>query len=284
MKAVLAPILVALLSSGAVFAAPPQPSLEPSAVNAIKQLEQDMGDAMMRVDLPRLREIYADDFAAFGGAGKVITKQDVISDFGSLHDRLKWFENGPMDVQVFGDIAMAHGSVKEIRVKNGKDTSGAFAWMDLLERRGGKWAVARSAGAKVALAADQPNSSSQDAVEIEAINRVEQELGDAMVAVDLEKIGQAFADDWAGIGSAGKRVAKAQVLEDFKSGHRKLLSFELAPMTVRVLGNVALVQGAANEQRAQDGKETSGNFVFMDLVEKRSGQWVIVRTMGARLE
>src|SRR5215831_14466463 len=74
MKAVLAPILFALLSGGAVFAAPPQPSIEPGAVNAIKQLEQEMGDAMIRVDLAKLREVYADDFVAFGGAGKVITK------------------------------------------------------------------------------------------------------------------------------------------------------------------------------------------------------------------
>jgi len=32
-------------------------------VNAIKQLEQDMGDAMVRVDIAKLSQIYADDCA-----------------------------------------------------------------------------------------------------------------------------------------------------------------------------------------------------------------------------
>src|SRR6516162_4726622 len=54
--------------------------------------------------------------------------------FASFHDKLEWFENGPMDVQVFGNVAVAQGSVKEKRSRNGKDTSGEFAWMDLLEK------------------------------------------------------------------------------------------------------------------------------------------------------
>jgi hypothetical protein len=33
--------------------------------------------------------------------------------------------------------------------KSGKDVSGNFVWMELLENRAGKWAVVRSAGARV---------------------------------------------------------------------------------------------------------------------------------------
>jgi hypothetical protein len=32
-----------------------------------------------------------------------------------------------------------------------------------------------------------------------------------------------------------------------------------------------------------DGKDISGEFVYMDLLEKRAGKWVIVRTLGARV-
>jgi ketosteroid isomerase-like protein len=118
-------------------------------VNALKQLEQDMGDAMVRVDIDRLNQIYADDFATIGSSGKVITKKDLLQDFESFHDKLVSFENGPMDVQVFGDVAVVHGSVTEKRIRDGKDTSGQFVWMDLLKKRDGKWVVVRSAGAKV---------------------------------------------------------------------------------------------------------------------------------------
>jgi ketosteroid isomerase-like protein len=132
-----------------VLAGPAQPSKDPAAVNAVKQLEQDMGDAMVRVDIDKLNQIYADDFATVGSSGRIITKKDLLRDFESFHDKLESFENGPIDVQVFGDVAVAYASVTEKRIRDGKDSSGEFVWMDLLEKRAGKWVIVRSAGARL---------------------------------------------------------------------------------------------------------------------------------------
>jgi hypothetical protein len=52
-------------------------------------------------------------------------------------------------VQVFGNVAVACASVKEKRTRDGKDTSGEFVWVDLLEKRAGKWVVVRTAGARL---------------------------------------------------------------------------------------------------------------------------------------
>jgi ketosteroid isomerase-like protein len=104
---------------------------------------------MVRGDIAKLGQIYADDFATIGSSGKMITKKDILGDFESFHDKLESFENGPMDVQVFGTVAVVHGSVTEKRIRDGKDTGGEFVWMDLLEKRAGKWVVVRSAGARV---------------------------------------------------------------------------------------------------------------------------------------
>ena len=146
-------LTVLLLSTcgciGVVLAGSPQPSKDPAVVNTLKQLEQDMGDAMVHVDIDKLNQIYADDFATIGSSGKIITKTDLLRDFESLHDKLESFENGPMDVQVFGNVAVVHGGVSEKRIRDGKDTSGEFVWMDLLEKRAGKWVVVRSAGTRV---------------------------------------------------------------------------------------------------------------------------------------
>jgi ketosteroid isomerase-like protein len=119
------------------------------AVDTIKQLEQEMGNAMIAGDIQKLSQIYADDFATVGSSGKVITKETLLSDFKSFHDKLLWFENGPMNVQVYGNVAVASASVKEKRTRDGKDTSGEFVWMDLLENRDGKWVVVRSEGARL---------------------------------------------------------------------------------------------------------------------------------------
>ena len=149
MKKLIVSVLFACTCAGLVSAQPPQPSKDPTDVNTIKQLEQDMGDAMVRVDIGKLSQIYADDFATVGSSGKVVTKEDLLHDFDSFHDKLESFENGPIEVQVFGDVAVASGSVSERRMRDGKQTGGDFVWMDLLEKRAGKWVVVRSAGARV---------------------------------------------------------------------------------------------------------------------------------------
>ena len=272
--------MIIVLTSLIAFVPSQTKAKDTSDVDAVKQVEQTMGSAMVAGDVDKLSQIYADNFATVGSDGKVVTKETLLTDFESFHDKLEWFENGPMDVQVFGDVALAQGSVKERRSRNGKDTSGEFAWMDLLEKHAGKWVVVRSAGARL-VSADSPKAQSQDPNVVESIKQFEQEIGDAMVARNVEKLNQTYADDWATIGSSGKVFTKESLLDDFKSGKHNLVSFENGPMNVRVFGNVAVVQASVKEKRIQDGKDISGQFVFMDLLKKRDGKWVVVRTLAA---
>jgi ketosteroid isomerase-like protein len=125
------------------------PASDSTDVDAIKQLGQDMGNAMVAGDIDKLNQIYADDWATVASSGKIVTKENLLGDFKSFHDKLEWFENGPIDVQVYGDVAVANGIVKEKRNRDGKDTSGEFVYMDLLKKRAGKWVVVRSAAARV---------------------------------------------------------------------------------------------------------------------------------------
>jgi ketosteroid isomerase-like protein len=269
-------IAIVLISSLAVFLSPAQ-SKDPTDLAAVKQVEQSMGDAMVAGNIDKLNQIYADDFATVGSSGEITTKQNLVSDFESFHDNLEWYEDGPMDVQVFGNVAVAQGFVKEKRSRNGKDSSGQFLWQDLLQKRAGKWVVWRSAAARV------PEAQSQDPVVVATVKKFEKDVGDAMVAVDIDKINQTYADDWATIGSSGEIFTKEGLLSDFRSGKHKLVSFELGPIDAQVLGDVAVVQASVTEKRIQHGKDISGQFVFMDLLKKREGKWVIVRTLGARV-
>ena len=131
--------------------------------------------------------------------------------------------------------------------------------------------------------AEAPQAPSSDPAVIDAVKQVGQDMGDAMVAGDMDKLNQIFADDWATVDSSGKISTKEGLLSDLKSGKHKLLSFEIGPMDVQVFGDVAIVQASVNEKRIHDGKDISGQFVFMDLLKKRDGKWVIVRTLGARV-
>jgi len=124
------------------------PSNAANDVAAIKQISVDMGDAMIAGDIAKLDQIFADDWVTVG-SGKIVTKESVLSGFKSGGDKLEAYELGPIDVQVFGNVAVAHGGVSEKRRRDGKDTSGEFVWMDLLEKREGKWVVVKSAGDRV---------------------------------------------------------------------------------------------------------------------------------------
>jgi hypothetical protein len=150
MKKLVAAALFACVCAGLVSANPPEASSKDSSVvEALKKNAQDHGDALVAVDLEKLDQILADDWKAVAISGRVVTKDNVMADLKSGKDKLEWFELGPMDVQVFGNVAAIHGSVAEGRRWDGKDVSGDFLWMDLLEKRGDRWVIVRSAGAKI---------------------------------------------------------------------------------------------------------------------------------------
>jgi len=123
-----------------------------------------------------------------------------------------------------------------------------------------------------------PKAPFNDPTDLATIKQIERELGDAIVAVDIEKLNQIYADDFAIIGSSGKIITKEGILQQIESGKYKLVSYELGPIDVQVLGNVAVGHGAVTEKRIADGKDVSVEAVFMDLFEKRAGKWVLVRS------
>ena len=151
MKRLIAWVLVAAACVGLASAGSAQTQWnDPAVVETLKQIERDMGQAMVAVDIENLNRIFADDWTSIGASGAVVTKEKMVSDFKSGVDhRLEAFELGPMDVQVKGNVAVVHGSVTEKRTRAGKDVSGEYLWMDLMEKRNGTWVVVRSAGAKV---------------------------------------------------------------------------------------------------------------------------------------
>jgi ketosteroid isomerase-like protein len=149
MKKLVAPVLFVCVCVGLVLANSPEaPSKGPTVADTLRQLERDLGDAMVAVDIDKINQILADDLEGIGLSGRIYTKESVLQDLKSGKDKLESFELGPMDVPVFGNVAAVHGSVAEARSRDGKDTSGEFVWMDLLEKRAGKWVIVRSAGAR----------------------------------------------------------------------------------------------------------------------------------------
>ena len=134
-----------------------------------------------------------------------------------------------------------------------------------------------------AVLADALNAPSKEAVaaDVAAIRQLGMDMGNAMVAGDVDKLNQIFADDWASVGSSGQVMTKEDFLRNHVSGIHKLEWFELGPIDVQVLGNSAVAQGLVAETR---GKETNVQMIYADLLEKRAGKWVVVRSIGAKVK
>jgi uncharacterized protein (TIGR02246 family) len=139
------------------------------------------------------------------------------------------------------------------------------------------------AGIAVALA-QAPAPSAKAPSASQAVKQLEHDWEAALKAGDADKLGAILADDWMGIGYDGKKETKQESLADVKSGKAKIESYELGPMDVKVLGNVAVVQGSDTEKSSTGGKDTSGKWVWMDVFVKREGKWVAVRSQSARVK
>jgi ketosteroid isomerase-like protein len=118
----------------------------------------------------------------------------------------------------------------------------------------------------------------------QVIMQLEHDWVDGAKARDWDKLSQILADDWTGIAYDGSKDTKQRIQAAVKSGADKVESYEFGPMDVKVMGNVAVVQGSDTEKSTTNGKDTSGKSVWMDVFVKRDGKWVVVRSQSAMLK
>jgi len=115
----------------------------------------------------------------------------------------------------------------------------------------------------------------------DSVKQMEKDWLAAEKAGDADKLAQILADDWVALGPDGKTVDKKDYVDSYKSGKAKMASSEVGPMTVKVMGNVAVVQGSDTEKSSYEGKDTSGKYVWTDVFEKSGGKWQVVRSQNA---
>jgi hypothetical protein len=139
-------VLLVCASFGVAYGQANKPSGD---AEAVKQLERDWIDAQKAVNIDKLSQIIADDWSGLGPDGNKSTKAKFLSDVKTGATKLDSIEIGPMEVKVIGTVAVVQGSDTEKSSYKGKDTSGKWAWMDVFEKRDGKWRAVRSQSAMI---------------------------------------------------------------------------------------------------------------------------------------
>jgi hypothetical protein len=110
----------------------------------------------------------------------------------------------------------------------------------------------------------------------ETLKQLERDWAAAEQAGDSDEIGRIVADDWTEVTNEGRKLTKPQLLEQVKSSRHETMSVELGPMDVKILGDVAVVQGSDVDTN------TNGKEIWMDVFANRDGKWVAVRSQSAR--
>jgi len=115
------------------------------------------------------------------------------------------------------------------------------------------------------------------------LRRIENDWVDAQKTRNADKLGEILADSWVALGWDGRRTDKAKALAEMKTPGNSLDTIEMGPMTVRIFGNTAVVTGSDTEKSMENGKDTSGKYVWTDVFVKQNGKWRAVASQSTKV-
>src|SRR6267378_7100649 len=109
------------------------------------------------------------------------------------------------------------------------------------------------------------------------------EAGDrALMSADLDTLARIFADDYVQHNESGQAFTKQDVLNDFRTGAIRYPSIVSTGRTIRVFGDMAVVNGSESDEVEVSGKRSAVRYVYLDVLLKRNGEWKLVTSQLAR--
>lgn len=106
----------------------------------------------------------------------------------------------------------------------------------------------------------------------------------ASLTKDAPVVDGILASDWHGQNRSGKRADKAKAMSELKSPDDKTTMAANRDVTVRVFGDIAVVQGADDEKSTHKRKDTSGAYTWTDVFQKRGGKWLAIASQTTKTE
>ena len=109
------------------------------------------------------------------------------------------------------------------------------------------------------------------------------EAGDrALMSADTEALSALFAEDYVQYNESGKAFTKQDVLSNFRTGAIRYPSILSTRRQIRIFGDTAVVHGAECDEVETEGKISSVNYVYLDVLRKENGEWKLVASQLAR--
>ena len=121
-----------------------------SAETELKALEQQWSDAYKKGDTAVLKTVEAEDWTLIDPEGTTTTKAQDIKELGDKTFVVKESTNSDVKVRMLGDNhAAITGSAKMSGLYKNKEFSGEYRFLDIFEKKDGKWQAIMSQVTKV---------------------------------------------------------------------------------------------------------------------------------------
>ena len=135
------------------------------------------------------------------------------------------------------------------------------------------------AGENIGNSENMKNDNDNDEDQILALH----EAGDkALMTGDLDVLERIFADDYVQYNESGKAFTKQDVLNNFRTGAIRYPSIVSTSRTIRLFGDTAVVHGSESDEVEVGGKRSEVRYVYLDVLQKRDGEWKLVASQLAR--
>jgi ketosteroid isomerase-like protein len=114
-------------------------------------------------------------------------------------------------------------------------------------------------------------------------SQVENEWARALVAADEAALSRIESPSYVLVNAAGVTLTKAQADGELLNGHQHFESIVMSQVHAWQSGDLAVVTGHASTRESYLGKDTSGEFEYTDIFERKAGHWMAVRAQLTRV-
>ena len=142
-------LALTILGTAAIALAAPATAAD-TVTDALTNIEHKWVEAVIKRDAASLSSILASDWHGQSLSGKRNDKAKSLASLKDMDDVLTKSTLHDIHVIVLSPtIAVVQGSEDDVGSYHGKDTSGAYNWTDVFQKRGGKWVAVASQFTKV---------------------------------------------------------------------------------------------------------------------------------------
>jgi len=138
-------------------------------------------------------------------------------------------------------------------------------------RAGAAIVVALAFAVHAPLAAQAGPATAEDSV-----RALEEARGQALIHADTAALSSMVAPDFTEVSRLGTLRTRADNIRDIASGDLKLLTIRYDSLTVRIYGDVAVLQGIADNTGTFHGFPFRGKIRYTRVFVRREGRWQAV--------